>query len=173
MQEHGMGWAGHNGIYFLLLLLISLQGCAPSSPPMLDVHSVPVAVWDLDDLTPSRELRPDMGEFLSAGIIQVLQEKVGMVVVERERIVQVMEELMMGSSALASQETRLKLGRLSGARCMIFGGFQEIGGQVRFDLRLVDVETGRILATSSRTAASLSMNEWLPAVQQAALDLVR
>ncbi len=162
------------GLRLLCLLVISVvSGCSMSSAPArLDLHSVPVAVWDLDNLTPGQGTRPDMGEFLSAGIIQVLQERAGLDVVERERIVQILEELRLGSGELASQDTRLRLGRMAGARCMVFGGYQEIGGKVRFDLRLVDVETGKVLATSSRTVASLSMDEWLPAVQQAALDLV-
>lgn len=172
VSDAGFPCQGMTVSLVLILLLSACHGYTPVSTGP-DIHGASVAVWDLDDLSPAIEAVPNMGEFLSAGIIQALQDQKGIDVIEREKIVEVMEELRLGSSELADQETRLRLGRLAGARYMVFGGYQAIEGILRIDLRLVDVETGKVLATSSRTLTSKAPGEWLPAARQAALELVK
>ena len=148
---------------------VYLYGCAVS--PVHDLKTSSVAVWDMENLTPGQDIQPaDMGEFLSANVIDALQQN-GIHVVEREKLVRVLEELNLGSSELADQDTRLRLGRILNARFMIFGGYQCIAGQVRFDLRLVDVETSMVLRTSEKTVSSKAVRDWTRAVREAALRL--
>jgi len=114
-------------------------------------QTVPVvAVWNLEDSSLEGNGFSDLGEILAFRIIETLQTS-GYEVVEREKLLLALEELKLGSSKLASEKAQLRIGHLSGARWMIFGGYQVIAGQMRMDLRLVDVETGRVLNAAEKT----------------------
>jgi TolB-like protein len=132
-----------------------------------------IAVWDLDDLSPGDSGVPPMGEFLSAQIIEVLRKREDRAVVERQRLLLALEELRLGTSSLADEATRLSLGRISGARLMVFGGYQVFGGAVRIDLRLVEVETAKVLKAVQKTSSSADPQAMLEIAGEAARDLVR
>ena len=151
-----------------LLLFLSLSSCA--TEPLRDDLRKGLAVWDLEDVSPG-ESRADLGEIMSARTIEVLQNKGNYTVVERTRLVRVLEELRIGSSTLADEETRLRVGRLVGARFMVFGGYQIIGGVIRVDLRLVEVETGKVLKAVQKTSKSKDLTGWLDTAGKAAAEL--
>ncbi|MDD5762902.1 MAG: hypothetical protein PHP88_10410, partial [bacterium] len=65
----------------------------------------------------------------------------------------------------------LRLGRITGARQMVFGGYLAIGSRVRIDLRLVDVETGKVLKTATRTGPAGGIEALLDLCGNAANDL--
>jgi len=155
--------------FFCIFILVS---CV-SHQYQLKIQHGPLAVWDIENLSPTGEMQTNLGEFLSSGIIQFLSDERGMDIIERQRLVQLLEELNIGSSEIVSQDTKLRLGRLAGARLMIFGGYQRIGSKIRFDLRLVDVETGTVVNTATRTIASQSPDQWLRVVKQLASELVK
>jgi hypothetical protein len=54
---------------------------------------------------------------------------------------------------------------------MVFGGYLAVGNRVRMDLRLVDVETGRVVRTASRTGPSGGIQALLDLCGKAADDL--
>jgi len=149
----------------LLLLTVILISCASDAPYP---GNAAVAVWDFDNLTPAASAGDDFGEVLSSQVIDALQKRGDHPVVERQRLVLAMEELKLGSSLLADEDTRLRLGRLSGARLMVFGGYQIIGGSMRLDLRLVDVETGRIIKAVQKMSAASDLQGWLNSARAAA-----
>ena len=60
------------------------------------------------------------------------------------------------------------MGRLLGARYMVLGGYFELGGVLRIDARLVEVETGRVLGTSGTNGQP---GDVLAAEQQTAREL--
>jgi len=135
----------------VVFVLLVIGGCV-SSVENVQVAPV-VAVWNLENSSLGENGLGDLGELLSLRVVETFQSK-GYKVVEREQLVLALEELNIGSSALASESTQLKLGHLLGARWMVFGGYQVIAGQMRMDLRLVDVETGRILNAAEKTAST-------------------
>lgn len=53
---------------------------------------------------------------------------------------------------------------------MVFGGYQSIGRQMRLDLRLVDVETGRVVKAVQRTTTG-DVTAWIEAAGEAAAEL--
>lgn len=132
---------------------------------------MPVAVWDLENLSYDPGMYPDMGAMLAGRIIEALGQHGDCRVVERQRLTAILEELNLGSSDLADEAVRLRIGRLSGARQMIFGGYQTAGDAVRIDLRLVDVETGRIVGTAQETAQAGDLAGWMDAAALAAGEL--
>jgi len=115
--------------------------------------------------------QPDLADFLSARVLETLKVQ-GANVVERQKLLMVLRELSLGESELADPETQLRIGRLSGARKMIFGGYQVIGNQMRIDLRLVDVETGRVLTAGEKTVEGSNIDEWLDAAEEVTRDLI-
>jgi curli biogenesis system outer membrane secretion channel CsgG len=150
-------------------LFLCCFSCATT--PDMGAGRSTVAVWDLEDVSPVSS-RVDVGELLSAEVSGALQRKGEYTIVERTRLVRVLEELHLGSSELADDETRLRVGRLLGARYMVFGGYQIVGSQLRLDLRLVEVETGKIRKAVSRIAPSTGgMSGWLEAAGKAGAEL--
>lgn len=151
-------------------LALALGACAAAAPPA-PLGPPAVAVWDLEDLGPAGSALPGLGEALAGRVIQVLDAEGGYQVIERERLVRILEELNLGSGELADEETRLRLGRIAGAQRMVFGSYLVIEGTARIDLRLVEVETGRVLAAAERSAAGHDIQEWLGAAGEAAAEL--
>ena len=151
----------------LLFIAAVLAGCAGA--PV--TQSVPaVAVWDPEDLSPGAAGEQGIGEVLALRIVETVRAR-GLAVVERQKLLLAVEELRLGSSSLADESTRLRLGRITGARRMVFGGYLTAGNRIRMDLRLVDVETGKVLRTASRTSPAGGIDALLGLCGKAADDL--
>src|SRR3989304_7400350 len=106
------------GLYWIFLTIpLLFISCAST---IRESREVTVAVWDLEDLSPSTSIRPDLGELLSGRIIETLSEK-EYTVIERERLLLALQELNLGPTSVVDETTRLKLGELVGARYMVFG----------------------------------------------------
>jgi curli biogenesis system outer membrane secretion channel CsgG len=159
-------------LFAAVVLLFSLLLFSCASRPGTPEGGITIAVWDLDDVSPSGGSRTDLGELLSTQVIDALRKKENVTLVERERLVRILEELHLGTTAVVDEATRLKLGRLAGARWMIFGGYQVIADQMRLDLRLVEVETGRVRKAVQKQAAGAGINAWTEAARKAAEDLL-
>lgn len=152
---------------FAVLLLIS--SCAGTPDPR--VPGTAVAVWDFENLSMPGQGPMDLGELLTAKAAEAIQERGAYEVVERQRLEMVLKELNLGSSDLADEQARLNLGRLTGAKLMIFGAYQVISSHMRLDLRLVESETGRIVAVQQREVDAGNLRGWLDAAGAAALSL--
>jgi TolB-like protein len=152
-------------------LLIFLSGCASFSPAVIEKEKS-VAVWDLENLTPEEGATSDIGELLAAGIIEILKEDDDFIVVEREKLLLTLEELNLGTSSLIDDSTKLRIGLMAGARMMIFGGYQVIGDMIRIDLRIIEVETGRLVKAGEKTIAAANMSDWLKATKDLTSELL-
>jgi len=155
------------GIFTCGLLFTS---CAPRS--IISEEGATVAVWDLDDLSPSASNNPGMGEILSAQVMETIMTGGKVTVIERERLLLALEELHLGTSSLADEATRLKLGRLVGAQAMVFGAYQVFGKTMRLDLRLVEVGTGKVMKAVQKTTPDMNVSQWLEAAREAAEELL-
>lgn len=155
--------------WVVTLVLVVLCSCFVSCThaPTVSEPGGGVAVWDLDDLSPGLA-RESLGELFAAQVMEVLTNKGTYTVVERVRLLRVLEELRLGSSSLADEQTRMRLGKLVGARLMVFGGYQVIGGQMRVDLRMVDVETGTVVKAVQKTTTTSDITGWIDVVRKAA-----
>jgi TolB-like protein len=154
---------------FLISTLLFFASCA--APPGLPERGAAIAVWPIEDLSPATGSRPDLGEILADQVIDALKKRGDYVVVERKRLALALEELRLGTTALADEATRLRLGKIIGARWMIFGGYLVVGDQMRLDLRLVQVETGKVTKAVQKTTTSRDMMEWMAVARRAAEEL--
>ena len=164
-------------LFLLLLLPLFLCSCGGGStahytPKHYESSSV-VAVWDLENFSVTEnQTLDDMMEFLGAKVAETLNEQGGYVIVERQKLLLALEELAIGSSSLASEESKLQIGRLVGAELMVFGALQQFGEQVRIDLRLVEVESGAVIRVAEHTGAASDASGLLTAATSAALQLL-
>ncbi len=157
------------GFFIPLGFLLLFISCA--APPATPERGAAIAVWPVEDLSPGAGSRPDLSELLADQVIDTLKMREGYVVVERKKLALALEELHLGTTALADEATRLRLGKIVGARWMVFGGYLVVGDQMRLDLRLVQVETGKITRAVQKTTASKDVMEWLGAARKAAEEL--
>jgi curli biogenesis system outer membrane secretion channel CsgG len=153
-------------VFFIVMLLFA--GCSGITPRSSGPPGV--AVWELEDLTADGQFA-HAGELLAAQITDTLGRQGKYVVVERSRLVRILEEQQLSASSLADRQIQLRLGELIGARYMVFGGYQTLGDMVRIDIRLVDVETGRISKAVKKVVASIDLQTLLDAAQAAASEL--
>ncbi len=168
-------WARPKGMIGLFIAVIALTaGCAAEKPKMVLQQPIKknIAVWDIENVTPGGNAYPNLGDLLSVKVIEVIKESATYEVVERERLSLALEELHLGTSSLVDESARLRLGSLVGAQMMVFGAYQVIGDKMRIDLRLVDVETGRILKAVERTVAAQDISGWTAAAAAAAGELI-
>ena len=69
--------------------------------------------------------------------------------VERARIDQIIQEQNFQMSGMVSDETAVSIGKFLGAQVIIIGDISGTGNTRRLVFRALDVETGKILGTSS------------------------
>lgn len=161
-----------HGVVLIGVILAGMNGCATKS--VSETSQTRIAVFDIEAYSmASAGSSTDMTEILTLRLIQSLQENPSVTVVEREQITLALEELNLGSSALAEEETRLKIGQVIGASHMIFGGYQVFGGMMRLDLRMVEVETGKIVSVVDRSGPGSNISEWLTTVDEMGTALLK
>ncbi|MDX9787857.1 MAG: FlgO family outer membrane protein [Desulfobacterales bacterium] len=162
----------------IMVVLVSLVSfsCAThqrASSPVPQERKPAIAVWDLENLSPLDPAQADLGDLLSAKIMETVRQNEQYTLVERQQLQLVLRELNLGSSSLADASTQLRIGKMVGARLMIFGAYQVIANQMRLDLRIVEVETGRILKATEKTVSSTDLAGWLTAAEAAAKEIIR
>ncbi len=111
------------------------------------------SIADRDKLEPLKKGLADMfiTEFSKIGAFEV---------VERERLEQITSELALQQTGVMDASTVQELGKLLGARYLVFGGFVNMfGGKMRIDLRIVEVESGLTIRAEEETAEQDEMFE--------------
>lgn len=115
-----------------------------------DWTSRPIAVAVLDLESPGGPL-PAEGLALAypRALAAALQTAPGITVVDRELLEDVLTELDLGASELASPAAALKLGRILSAGFMVAGSLWRSGTEVEVQVRLIDSETTALAAILS------------------------
>lgn len=90
-----------------------------------------------------------LGTGLSEAVTAALQENEGLEVWGREQMREGLRRLGLESGELLPEDL-VRLGRMTGARWVLAGGFQRLGEQVRVTARVVEVESGRVLRAVKR-----------------------
>jgi hypothetical protein len=157
-----------------LCLILVMTGCAGrEAPPPEPTGPAALAVWPLEDLSLPGSGRPESAELMTAGVMEAVEASGGYTLVERERLVAVLRELSLGSSDLAAESTGLRIGRIVGARLMLFGTYQAIASRMRVDLRMVEVETGKVIRTAQKTASTGTLSHMMRVAAETARELLQ
>ncbi|MDQ6830928.1 MAG: CsgG/HfaB family protein [Gemmatimonadota bacterium] len=101
-------------------------------------------------------VKHDEYEPLSKGMAEMLITELSanpaLHVIEREQLQKLLDEQNLGGAGRVDQATAVKIGKLLGARHMLFGGFViDFKNRMRLDLRSVDAETSTIEYVQSLT----------------------
>lgn len=145
---------------FCFAICVLFSGCAtqPHEPNSTEATTSPraaiLAVWDFDNNSMAGGEFDYLSKALSEMLITNLPQTSDLRLVERVNLRQALEEQNLSSGQLASEESRLKLGRIAGANLMAFGSYMAMGGQVRIDVRVVDVETSQVKVSDNTNATS-------------------
>ncbi len=86
-----------------------------------------------------------LGKAVSSMLITELLNLDGLTVIERQDLRKVLEEQRLALSGVVDEGTAIEVGRILGAQYMIFGAAVSVAGELRLDMRAVDVETSQIL----------------------------
>ena len=103
-----------------------------------------IAVLYFDYGGKKAELEP-LRDGLAQMLITDLSELGEIRVVERARLKAVLEEQKLAASGKVDAASAARLGKLLGARSLVLGSFFDLGGTLRVDARVVEVETGKIV----------------------------
>jgi TolB-like protein len=114
------------------------------------------SVVDKDKLDPLKKGLADM-------MITEMTKIKGIRVVERQRIQSIIEELNLNETDMVDKSTTQKMGKLLGAKVMLFGGFSNLfNDKLRIDIRIVRTETGETLKAEEETG---ELDEFLTMLQ--------
>lgn len=95
---------------------------------------------------------------LSKGIADMLITDLSKVrdidIVEREKLEELIKEIKLGSSSYFDQKTAQKLGKGLGAASILTGSFYVLDGSLRIDARLINVESGKVIAADEVTGST-------------------
>ncbi|MBN1424837.1 peptidoglycan-binding protein [Candidatus Fermentibacteria bacterium] len=94
----------------------------------------------------------DLGGLIAERMVTSLVEYQRFQVNERIQMDKVLKELKFGLTDLVDQSTAARLGKQAGVDCLVMGSVNRSGPTVEMDLRLVDTETGEVLAARSAQA---------------------
>lgn len=140
---------------FLLYPLVLVVAC--SSTANAQVADVNIAVWDFDNhalATPRAQSLDHLSRSLAELLVEQLLSYPGIRMIERSRLWEILDEQKLGSSALADEDTRLRLGRMAGAQHMIFGSLVSLGEVTRADVRVVSAQTSQVIFAQEASAKS-------------------
>jgi len=140
----------------LLICFVSLLPACTSnkkksvlkSPIVKSVLSVAVLNFDNNSIDQSNTLTPFIQGFASMFSTD-LANSGHFRVIERRKIKAIMEQMALSQSGVLSQDTAIQVGKMAGAKHILFGSFIAMGDQVRIDVRVVDVETSLLVMADS------------------------
>jgi len=119
-----------------------------SAPALPESGSLTVGVAGFANI-----MRRPEDEWLGTGLLETvtaaLQEIEGLEVWARDRLRETLRRLGAESTELRPEDA-VEVGRATGARWVLAGGFQRLGDQVRVTARVVEVETGKVVRAVKR-----------------------
>jgi TolB-like protein len=107
-----------------------------------------VAVADFPDL---QNVTCDLGRYVANRLTTRLTQSAKFLVIERQRLSQVLTELKFSMSDLVDPSKAKQLGRQVGVETIVVGTVSDLGNQIDLDARMIDIETNRMLLGVSTT----------------------
>lgn len=125
----------------LLRLLMTLW---LGDPLVLAADAPRLAVLDFDYVAADRDAA-HLGKGLQQMLTTDLEKVAGLPMVERGRLRDILGELKLSETPYVDAQEAVKVGRLAGATHLVTGSIVIDSGTMRIDMRIVAVETGKVL----------------------------
>jgi len=120
--------------------------------PAPAIVAATVAVADFEGGSIPADKKTDFwGRALASFMIADLAASQNLRVVDREHLAAVLREQQLGATDLSDAATRLRVGKILGAKYFIFGTYTIVGDQAALTARMDAVETGLIVESRSAT----------------------
>lgn len=146
---------------FVIAAILVMAGCGPKTvtimtvePGLKEIQGIQrLAVLDL-----TYEPQPDTGRNIANMIVAELDQTGTFVVMERSAVARVLQEQKFSTTSMVDAATASSIGKLLGVDGVVVGevvtftsGRKAIGKEasVRVNIRLVDVESGRVVTSDS------------------------
>ncbi len=131
-------------ILLALSLFLVFAPSAAAGPPEGERH---LAIAVLDFEPESQELGATAKQ-LTELLISALSTRPNLILVERQRLNEVLSELELGISGTVQPDTAAKIGHLIGAKALVTGRVLSSGDDLVAITRMIGTETGRLYAES-------------------------
>jgi Curli production assembly/transport component CsgG len=125
-------------MFSVLLLLLS------SNNMLFAQGKISLAVLDLD----AEGISESEGRIISERLRSSLFESGKYIVLERDKMDEILKEQGFQQSGCTSDECVVEIGKLIGMQQMVAGSIGKIGNLYTFNVRMIDVQSGRVLHTA-------------------------
>lgn len=112
---------------------------------------------------------PDAGKIVSDWMSTALNKTKVFEVYERISLSQLLEEHKLGVSGIADEETIAQIGKIHGVQAIVTGNISKFGNLISVNVKLIDVETAKILDSSNRKTEK--MDEIPSLIDKLAMEL--
>ena len=122
----------------------------------------------------------DGGDVIAGLLASNLANMDNITIIEREKIAGLLEEQSLQQSGLISAESAIKVGKMAGAQAVIVGTLTDYvywqntgvsGSTISFSMRMIDVETGKVIINGSISRAR-SFVDVFPNAQMTTKELI-
>lgn len=145
------------------------EATPPEATPVDDADKPTLAIMYFDYSGNDEDLGV-LRKGLAQMLISDLSRVDGVRIVERDRLQEILDELKLNQTTQIDKRTAGRVGKLLGAKYMVLGGYFDLMGSLRVDARLVEVETGRVIASFGATGKH---DDFITLEQRVAEDLER
>lgn len=114
---------------------------------------VRIAIFDFKNNNPQAQAR-GYGEAISEMFLTAFATRPNFEVIERKQLRKVLDEVYLDQSGVVEAETAKKVGKVLGVDIALAGGVAAFAGSIQSDVRLLDVETGKVILADSIEANS-------------------
>lgn len=142
---------------YLVIVSVMLSALTLASPVQADFKKIKVAVLDFQ--TEGNFEDKDVGKIVAEWLTTGLVEAGRFEIVERRLLKKIIDEQKIGASGLVDRDSTARLGRVLGVQTVVSGTVIKLDNSVEINARLLNVETGTILAAEkirSQRATDLS-----------------
>lgn len=145
-----------------LVLAVTVTALASARPAPAPAQDVPrVAVLDFTGfMMGDGNAAVSLGKAIAAMLVTEFSGREGIQVIERAELNEMLREQDLALSGRLDESSAIEIGKLLGVQYVITGQATDIVGNLRMDIRAIDVETSEIVAVlkmSDRTTELLSV----------------
>ena len=138
---------------------------ASGSPPASILHAtqvaevtVAIAEFEGGSIPPDKKIE-FWGRAIASFISADLGDSKNVKLVDRSRLIEVLREQRLSMSDFSDPDTRLRVGRILGAKYLIFGNYTIVAGAAALTARMDSVETGEIVESRSARGPEDNLRE--------------
>src|SRR5574341_571503 len=137
----------------MAVMLTVFTAFAFLSPAGADFKKTKIAVLDFQ-LHGDRYETADMGKIVAEWLITALVKEGRFDVIERRMLSKVLDEQKIGASGVVDARSASQLGKVLGAKVVITGSVLQFQNIVEVNARIIEVESGSIIAAESAKSTS-------------------